>query len=68
MYLDAEKKKEFFTNRIADIEKDLERLKTEREAKVKEFNEQINAKEEQLAKFKDLLAEVKFAGAVAGAG
>ena len=52
-------RKELFANRIADLEKDIERVKEKREAKIKDLDKQMEEKEEALARFKDLLAEVK---------
>ena len=52
-------RKELFASRIADHEKDIERLKEEREEKIKDLDKKLEEKEVALARFKDLLAEVK---------
>ena len=52
-------RKELFASRIAALEKDIEQLKEDREAKVKEFDKKICEKDEALARFRDLLVAVK---------
>ena len=52
-------RKEHFASRIADHEKDIERLKEEKEEKIKDLDKKIEDKEASLARFMDLLAEVK---------